>query len=59
MAHPVLLATQKSDWSPISHKNEMHGRASYRYFWNLLRKAYLNGGFNIEQAKSSFFNEIH
>jgi citrate lyase subunit beta/citryl-CoA lyase len=54
-ATQILLAAQKADWGPISHNNEMHDRASYRYFWNLLQRTHLNGISVNEEAKISFF----
>ena len=54
-AGEILLAAQAADWGPISHKNEMHDRASYRYFWHLLQRAHVNGAPISTAAKNSFF----
>ena len=35
----ILLAAQAVDWGPIQYKGELHDRATYRYFWELLQKA--------------------
>ena len=57
-AGEILLAAQAADWGPISHRNEMHDRASYRYFWNLLQRAHVNGTPISTEAKNSFFNKF-
>ncbi len=43
----ILLAAQAVDWGPIQYKGELHDRATYRYFWELLQKA------NVTQVKIS------
>jgi len=35
-AMAVLLAAQEAQWGPIQLNGELHDRASYRYFWELL-----------------------
>jgi citrate lyase subunit beta/citryl-CoA lyase len=35
----ILLLAQQSDWGPVQLQGDMYDRASYRYFWDLLRKA--------------------
>jgi citrate lyase subunit beta/citryl-CoA lyase len=42
-ASQILLAAQRADWGPIQYQGELHDRATYRYFWNLLQKAKLTG----------------
>jgi len=37
------------------HNNEMHDRASYRYFWDLLKRANINGKPINTAAKNLFF----
>ena len=39
----VLLAAQQADWAPISHTGQLHDRASYRFFWQLLQRAKATG----------------
>lgn len=34
----VLSAANAADWGPIQIKGELHDRASYRYFWEVIRK---------------------
>ena len=33
----IMLAAQAADWAPIRHRDTLHDRASYRYFWQVLR----------------------
>lgn len=35
----ILLAAQAAQWAPIRHRDTLHDRASYRYFWHLLQRA--------------------
>ena len=42
-AAEILLAAQRADWGPIQYAGELHDRATYRYFWELLRKAHVTG----------------
>ncbi|MDH4394930.1 MAG: aldolase/citrate lyase family protein [Limnobacter sp.] len=34
----VLTAANAADWGPIQIKGELHDRASYRYFWEMIKK---------------------
>lgn len=56
-ADAILLAAQVADWGPIQHKGELHDRATYRYFWELLQRAHVSGIAISEQAKTAFFSE--
>lgn len=52
----ILLAAQQADWGPIQYSGELHDRATYRYFWEVLQKAKLTGVAIPEQANTSFFS---
>jgi citrate lyase subunit beta/citryl-CoA lyase len=39
----ILLAAQKASWGPIQHAGELHDRATYRYFWELVQRAHVSG----------------
>ena len=54
-AQGILLAAQKADWGPIQYDGELHDRATYRYFWQLLQRAELSGLELSEEVKSAFF----
>ncbi len=36
----IIHAAQAAHWAPIQHRDTLHDRASYRYFWQLLERAY-------------------
>ncbi|MCZ2291597.1 MAG: CoA ester lyase [Burkholderiales bacterium] len=36
----ILQSAQAADWAPIRHRDVLHDRASYRYFWLLLERAH-------------------
>ena len=50
----VLLAAQLADWAPISHAGQLHDRASYRYFWQVLQRAHATGRSLPTQAQVFF-----
>lgn len=52
----ILLAAQAADWGPIQYAGELHDRATYRYFWEILQKAKLTGVAISDEANSVFFN---
>lgn len=56
-ADAILLAAQVADWGPIQHKGELHDRATYRYFWELLQRAHVSGISISDEAKAAFFSE--
>jgi citrate lyase subunit beta/citryl-CoA lyase len=51
----ILLAAQHADWGPIQYAGELHDRATYRYFWDLLRRAHAAGTRLPEDAEKAFF----
>jgi citrate lyase subunit beta/citryl-CoA lyase len=54
-AAEILLAAQAADWGPVSHESEMHDRASYRYFWDVLKRARATGVEVTTAAENAFF----
>jgi citrate lyase subunit beta/citryl-CoA lyase len=54
-ASEILLAAQKASWGPIQHAGDLHDRATYRYFWELLQRAHLSGQKLPEAAQAAFF----
>jgi citrate lyase subunit beta/citryl-CoA lyase len=52
----ILLAAQQADWGPIQYAGELHDRATYRYFWEVLQKAKLTGVSISADADKTFFN---
>ena len=51
----ILLAAQRANWGPIQYSGELHDRATYRYFWELLQKARVTGVAIPEEAAAAFF----
>jgi citrate lyase subunit beta/citryl-CoA lyase len=43
LAIEILAAAQAADWAPIRHRDTLHDRASYRYFWQVLERAARTG----------------
>lgn len=54
-ASEILLAAQRADWGPIQYHGELHDRATYRYFWELLQKAKITGVAVPQDAETAFF----
>jgi citrate lyase subunit beta/citryl-CoA lyase len=54
-AAQILLAAQRANWGPIQYQGELHDRATYRYFWELLQKAHVTGVPVPEEAAEAFF----
>ncbi len=52
----ILLAAQQADWGPIQYAGELHDRATYRYFWEILQKAKLTGVAISDESNKAFFS---
>ena len=55
-ASNILLAAQAAGWGPIQYDGELHDRATYRYFWEVLQKAKLTRVEIPAQADAAFFS---
>jgi citrate lyase subunit beta / citryl-CoA lyase len=57
----IMLAAQAADWAPIRHRDTLHDRASYRYFWRVLERAHrtsVHGGAQLPaEVRRTFFDE--
>ncbi|MDO6386968.1 MULTISPECIES: CoA ester lyase [unclassified Uliginosibacterium] len=42
-AGEIILAAQDASWGPIRHHDRLHDRASYRYYWSVLKRARATG----------------
>ena len=42
-AAAITLAAQAADWGPISFEGKLHDRASFRYYWQVLERAFATG----------------
>ena len=54
-AADILIAAQKASWGPIQHDGDLHDRATYRYFWELLQRARVSGLKLPDAAEQAFF----
>jgi citrate lyase subunit beta/citryl-CoA lyase len=52
----ILLAAQQVGWGPIQYDGELHDRATYRYFWEILQKAKLTNTPIPSDAAQAFFS---
>ena len=52
----ILLTAQAAEWGPIQYAGELHDRATYRYFWEILQKAKLTGVAMPDEATTAFFS---
>jgi len=57
----VLQAAQARQWAPVSHRFEgtdtLHDRASYRYFWQVLERAWRSAPTSLPQdVRSAWFS---
>jgi citrate lyase subunit beta/citryl-CoA lyase len=55
-AADILVTAQDADWGPIQLAGKLHDRASYRYYWDILRRAQVNGVQLPAAAKERFFD---
>lgn len=39
----IICAAQAAQWAPIQHRHRLHDRASYRYYWQLIERAWRTG----------------
>lgn len=53
----ILLKAQQNRWGPIQYQGELHDRASYRYYWQILKEASATGVPLPPEAQSAFFPE--
>jgi citrate lyase subunit beta/citryl-CoA lyase len=51
----IILAGKAQDWAPISHQGQLHDRASYRFFWQVLERAHATGQ-SLPPALAHFFH---
>jgi citrate lyase subunit beta/citryl-CoA lyase len=61
----IIVAAQAAQWAPIRHRHggqdQLHDRASYRYFWQVLERAHrtsVQGGPQLPaEVRQAFFGE--
>ncbi|MFG6466562.1 HpcH/HpaI aldolase/citrate lyase family protein [Roseateles sp. BYS87W] len=55
-ATDLLLQAQAAHWAPISFRDRLHDRASFRYFWTVLERAQRTGRPLPDAAQHAFFS---
>ena len=53
-AADIIEAAARAQWAPVSHGGQLHDRASYRYFWQLLERAHQTGRHLPEPVQAYF-----
>jgi len=52
----LIEAAQRAEWAPISHAGQLHDRASYRFFWQVLERAHQTGR-SLPESVRAYFRE--
>ncbi len=55
LAIEIISAGQRAQWAPIQHRESLHDRASYRYFWHVLERARRTGQALPVEVSIAFF----
>jgi citrate lyase subunit beta/citryl-CoA lyase len=61
-AHEIEQAAElietacRADWAPVSFGGQLHDRASYRFFWQVLERAHQTGR-DLPESVQSYFGE--
>ncbi|MBM9591526.1 CoA ester lyase [Leptospira sp. 201903075] len=55
-ASDILIKAQDAEWGPIQHDGDLHDRATYRYFWELVQRAKLTGQKLPDEVEKRFFS---
>ena len=56
-AEAILLKAYAADWGPIQHDGNLHDRATYRYYWELLQRARIQNVELGQEVRDRFFAE--
>jgi citrate lyase subunit beta / citryl-CoA lyase len=56
LAAEILLAAQHAQWGPTRYQDTLHDRASYRYYWSVLRRAHAAAQ-PMPEGAQAFFNQ--
>jgi citrate lyase subunit beta/citryl-CoA lyase len=51
----IITAAQAAQWAPIRHRDTLHDRASYRYFWQVIERARRTGQPLPAEVLAQFF----
>jgi len=55
LAIEILQAAQAAHWAPTRHRDTLHDRASYRYFWQVLERAERTGQPLPGEVREAYF----
>lgn len=55
-ASEILVAAHENSWAPIRHRDQLHDRASYRYYWAVLQRAHSTGASIPVNVAELFFD---
>lgn len=58
LAVEIIHDAQAADWAPIRHRDTLHDRASFRYFWQVLERANRTGQPLPVEVREAFFEPI-
>jgi len=58
-ATKIIAAAVHADWAPISFGGQLHDRASYRYFWQVIERAHRTGRPLPSEAQIFFQPDPH
>jgi citrate lyase subunit beta / citryl-CoA lyase len=57
-AADILMTAQNADWAPTRHGDRLHDRASYRYYWHVLNRAWRARRPLPDEARVRFFTDL-
>jgi citrate lyase subunit beta / citryl-CoA lyase len=55
-AAEIIAAAQAAQWAPIRHADQLHDRASYRYYWQVLERGFRTGQALPDEVRQAFFS---
>ena len=56
LAIEIIRGAQAAHWAPTRHRDTLHDRASYRYFWQVLERAHRTGQPLPAEARQAWFD---
>ncbi len=59
LAIRIVMKAYAHDWAPLSVDGQLHDRASYRYFWQVLERAHQTGVALPPEAALHFSSSVH
>lgn len=57
-AASLIEVAERAQWAPVSFEGQLHDRASYRYFWQLLERAHQTGQ-TLPASMQAYFQPAH